>query len=490
MNQDFDPSSLENLSNIERSQKAGIPLAPELREPVYWILRRQGGSASIEDLEETIAAHFRLNDQQRKVRQAGRDRPGDYSLLSLHIYRACSWLKDQEIVEPPNQTRGFRRLTDFGRQLSLQELERLGIQPSDHYFEIESVTSDLNDAVAKFYRETAYPDDNDGEMQQDVKPDLEGLAESLLVDVGFLEDIVSLLEDKRQVILYGPPGTGKTYLARELARVLAPEESHRVLVQFHPSTSYEDFFEGYRPEGTGENGGIRYKLTPGPLARMAEKADGSLSQQRHVMIIDEINRGNLPRVLGELLFLLEYRDERLNTLYRPDTPFSLPKNLWFIGTMNTADRSIALVDAALRRRFHFIAFFPDREPMQGLLSRWLEREREPAWVGELVDEVNSELVKELEGSHLLLGPSHFMKQYGVSRDAQSECLRRIWEYNIEPFVEDQFFGDPDSIERFRFGPVMRRHGPLTPAGETGVEDELAVEEDTGDASPTAADAQD
>ncbi len=284
------------------------------------------------------------------------------------------------------------------------------------------------------------------------------LADELLVNVEFLEDIVELLEDKGQVILYGPPGTGKTYLARALAKVLAPEESCRALVQFHPSTSYEDFFEGYRPAGTGDDGGIRFKLTPGPLARMAEQASEE-RDQRHVMVIDEINRGNLPRVLGELLFLLEYRDESVQTLYRPDEPFSLPKNLWFIGTMNTADRSIALVDAALRRRFHFVPFFPDDGPMAGLLDRWLDHKGEPAWVGRLVNEVNRELKDAIGGSHLLLGPSHFMKEYGSSLDAQRERLRRIWEYNIEPFIEDQFFGDPEQIKRFRFDAVMRRNGP-------------------------------
>ena len=287
--------------------------------------------------------------------------------------------------------------------------------------------------------------------------DLTELADELLVEVKFLEDIVSLLMDKGQVILYGPPGTGKTYLARKLAAELAPEESCRALVQFHPSTSYEDFFEGYRPAGTGDDGGIRYELTPGPLARMAERA--SESSEQHVMIIDEINRGNLPRVLGELLFLLEYRDESVQTLYRPEEPFSLPDNLWFIGTMNTADRSIALVDAALRRRFHFVPFFPDSGPMAGLLGRWLDRQGEPSWVGRLVDAVNDELKAELDGSHLLLGPSHFMKEYGSSLTTQRERLRRIWEYNIEPFIEDQFFGDPEQIKRFRFDAVMRRNGP-------------------------------
>ena len=285
--------------------------------------------------------------------------------------------------------------------------------------------------------------------------DLTKLAGELLVDVDFLMDIVSLLEDKGQVILYGPPGTGKTYLARALATALAPGDECRALVQFHPSTSYEDFFEGYRPAGTGDGGNIRYELTPGPLARMAERAEDS--DQQHVMIIDEINRGNLPRVLGELLFLLEYRDEAVQTLYRPDEPFELPENLWFIGTMNTADRSIALVDAALRRRFHFVPFFPDSGPMAGLLRRWLERADEPAWIGELVDAVNAELKKDLEGSHLLLGPSHFMKAYGSAPDKQRRRLRRIWEYNIEPFIEDQFFGDPDRIAHFRFAAVMARH---------------------------------
>ncbi len=287
--------------------------------------------------------------------------------------------------------------------------------------------------------------------------DLTKLSGELLVDVDFLKDIVSLLEDKGQVILYGPPGTGKTFLARALAKVLAPNESRRTLVQFHPSTSYEDFFEGYRPAGT-DGGAVQYKLTQGPLARMADQADDA-PEDRHVMIIDEINRGNLPRVLGELLFLLEYRNESVQPLYRPDEPFSLPDNLWFIGTMNTADRSIALVDAALRRRFHFVPFFPDREPMAGLLDRWLERQGEPGWVGDLVDEVNDELKKALEGSHLLLGPSHFMKAYGSSLDTQRRRLRRIWEYNIEPFIEDQFFGDPDRIAHFRFDAVMRRNGP-------------------------------
>src|SRR5205814_1050617 len=107
---------------------------------------------------------------------------------------------------------------------------------------------------------------------------------------------------------------------------------------------------------------------------------------------------------------------------------------------------------ALRRRFHFIPFFPNDGPMKGLLDRWLAGKGEPPWVGELVAMVNDELVTVLRGPHLQLGPSHFMRT-GLDEAA----LRRIWQYNIEPFIEDQFFGDPTQIEHFRFDAVVKRY---------------------------------
>ncbi|PXW30379.1 UNVERIFIED_CONTAM: 5-methylcytosine-specific restriction protein B [Williamsia faeni] len=286
---------------------------------------------------------------------------------------------------------------------------------------------------------------------------LDDLAEELLVDRAFLDDVVALLKDKRQVVFYGPPGTGKTYFARKLAEALVPDAARRPVVQFHPSTSYEDFFEGYRPE-TNADGLMSYRLQRGPLAELAARATDAPGR-RHLMIIDEINRANLPKVLGELLFLFEYRDTPVRTLYRPDDPFELSKDIWFIGTMNTADRSIALVDAALRRRFHFVPFFPNHGPIAGLLARWLEREGEPAWVGEVVAQVNDELARELGGPHLQLGASHFMK-HGIDR----AVLQRIWAYDIEPFIEDQFFGDAQRIDYFRFDQVWERFNYL--AGES------------------------
>jgi hypothetical protein len=186
---------------------------------------------------------------------------------------------------------------------------------------------------------------------------LDRLAAKLLIESEELAQIDQLLTAKRQIILYGPPGTGKTFVARELARFIAGSGDRVEIVQFHASYAYEDFVEGYRPALIEGQPG--FELTPGPLRRIAEKA--RRDPQLHVLLIDELNRGNVAKVFGELYYLLEYRDEEMTLQYSRDR-VKLPSNLRIIATMNTADRSIALVDSALRRRFFFVKFFPDEPP--------------------------------------------------------------------------------------------------------------------------------
>ncbi|MGY1690368.1 McrB family protein [Geodermatophilus sp. SYSU D01105] len=295
------------------------------------------------------------------------------------------------------------------------------------------------------------------------------LADRLLIDVEHLQEWINLLQDRQQVIFYGPPGTGKTYLAERLARYLADAErgeSERVrLVQFHPSTSYEDFVEGFRPAG-GNGGQISFQLTPGPLSRVAAAARTDPGHP-YFLIIDEINRGNLAKIFGELYYLLEYRDRGINLLYRPDKPFTLPRNLFLIGTMNTADRSIALVDAAMRRRFAFVELHPDGEPVRSLLPRWLEREGWPAERADLLRALN----ERLDERDFKVGPSYLMKA-----DAdRPEGLQRVWRYSILPLLVEQYYGrlSPDEIEK-QFGlEALRRAVRVVPA-EVAVPDNTAT----------------
>ncbi len=259
--------------------------------------------------------------------------------------------------------------------------------------------------------------------------DFATLADELHLPSEFLETINTLLEEKQQVIFQGPPGTGKTYVAQKLAERIAGSKDRVALVQFHSSYAYEDFVQGYRP--TLDNGNAGFKLQDGPLLRAAQQAQNDLNAD-HFLVIDEINRGNLAKVFGELYFLLEYRDREIHLQYS-DEPFGLPQNLYIIGTMNTADRSIALVDLALRRRFYFVEFHPDEKPIKGLLRRYLKRESPGMeWVADLVDRAN-ELLS--DDRHAAIGPSYFMKE-----KLDEAAVRRIWKYSVLPYIEEHLFG--------------------------------------------------
>ena len=271
--------------------------------------------------------------------------------------------------------------------------------------------------------------------------DLDALAAELFLTAGCLREIEALLDDKHQVIFQGPPGTGKTYVAQQLARHLAGSKDRVTLVQFHPSYAYEDFVQGFRPT-LSDDGQAGFELRNGPLLRAAERA-GDDPDQKHFLIIDEINRGNLAKVFGELYYLLEYRDEEITLQYQADEAkkFSLPKNLYIIGTMNTADRSIALVDLALRRRFYFVEFHPDAEPVRGVLRRWLEAKHpDMDWVAGVVERAN-ELLR--EDRHAAIGPSYFMKY-----DLNDEVVERVWKHSVLPYVEERRFGGEQVAEEF------------------------------------------
>jgi 5-methylcytosine-specific restriction protein B len=286
---------------------------------------------------------------------------------------------------------------------------------------------------------------------------------------GICAHIQAILERKGQVVLYGPPGTGKTYWAEKAARELAARSNFNLtfeqftdgqkalvleagaqnggfvrMCSFHPAYGYEDFLEGFRPEPV--NGQMQFILRDGIFKKLCNDAE-SRPDHKFYLIIDEINRGDIPRIFGELLTVLE-KDKRGKTILLPLTgrQFRVPGNVFIIGTMNTADRSIALLDTALRRRFGFIELMPDisilGDAMVGgiPLGAWLQalNERICKFVGR-------------DARNLQIGHSYLLEKGRPVSDFAT--FSKILREDILPLLEEYCYEDYVTLEKI-LGPGM------------------------------------
>jgi len=256
-----------------------------------------------------------------------------------------------------------------------------------------------------------------------------------------LSELVSAIKNEdhpsRQIILAGPPGTSKTFVAKKLVDYLTDGEPGLChIVQFHPSYSYEQFVEGLRPSVV--NGAIQFSPEQGIVLKLADKCRAS--SDKHYLIIDEFNRANLSRVLGELLYLFEYRDSEIDLPYTQK--FALPKNLYFIATMNTADRSIRSIDSALRRRFDVFECPADVD----VLRRYYASIGHQNDVPDLFDgfvALNEQLREQGLDEHHAVGHAFFMAEH-----LTADFLRGVWKRKIAPLLGEFFFDTPDIARGF------------------------------------------
>ncbi len=286
----------------------------------------------------------------------------------------------------------------------------------------------------------------------------------------WLERARHLLELKRQLILQGVPGTGKTHVARHLARLLTGGRDECIrLVQFHPAYSYEEFVEGIKVRSVTVDGrsDVTYPVEAGLLCAFAEEASRRPAEP-HVLLIDEINRGNLPRIFGELLYLLEYREQSV-CLPCSRRHFRLPANLYLLATMNAADRSVAFIDQALRRRFSFL----DMPPDAAVLARWLHTHTPVAGAAfaervlKLFERLNARLRADL-GPQGQIGHSYFM-----APDLDEPRLRIIWQHHVRPMLEEHFVGQSARLASYEIDKIL---DDGSPRGERRRKAEAAIGE--------------
>lgn len=399
--------------------------------PVIESLYKMGGSGKRPDVHQRIIKDYGITDDELKVVN---------STGNAQVLNDIDWARNYLVYEGvlDKGENGLWTLTELGKKLIITE--KLASKLTAKWVKIKAAE-----------REHRYVPDIDLTPYYEYRTDCNQNFIALYTKEDFLSEVymaeenydtlVGLLKSKKNLILQGAPGVGKTFAAKRLAYSMMGEkdDSRIEFVQFHQNYSYEDFIMGYKPQDEG------FKLTNGIFYQFCMNADEHPDKE-YFFIIDEINRGNMSKIFGELLMLIEkdYRGAAATLAYSR-TAFSVPKNLYIIGMMNTADRSLAMIDYALRRRFSFYEMNPgfNTEGFKAYQAS-LKNETFNALIEQIIDlnrEINTD---DSLGSGFRIGHSYFCGQ----EECTEEWMKAVVYYDIIPMLQEYWFDDRQKVKRW------------------------------------------